>query len=74
MTFAKRRDRSVLGDKLTDLSWSGRLLDEEGQTPADCLVEFDFIITNLKNKLTDLYGNLLLQNDLINTFCVIRYL
>jgi len=32
-------------------------------------VNLSFIITNVKNKLTDLCGNGLLKNDFINTFC-----
>ena len=32
-------------------------------------VNLSFIITNINNKLTDLCGNYLLENDLINAFC-----
>ena len=32
------------------------------------------IITKMKEKLTDLCGNRLLQNNFINTFCMIRYI
>ena len=35
-------------------------------------VNVSFIVTNMNNKLTDLWGNSLLQNDFINTFCEIR--
>jgi len=33
------------------------------------IVNLSFIITNVKNKLTDLCGKCLLQNDFANTFC-----
>ena len=36
-------------------------------------VDFFFISTNIKNKLTDLCGNRLLQNDLINTLCEMSF-
>ena len=32
-------------------------------------VNFSFIITNIKDKLTDLCGNSLLHNDFTNTLC-----
>ena len=32
-------------------------------------VNLSLMITNMQNKMTDLYWNRLLQNDLINTFC-----
>ena len=32
-------------------------------------VNLSFIITHMKNKLTDLCGNRLLPNDIINAFC-----
>ena len=35
-------------------------------------VNLSFIITNIKNKLTDLCGNWLLQNDFIIAFCEIK--
>jgi hypothetical protein len=35
-------------------------------------VNVSFIITNVKNKLTDVCGNRLLQNGLINTSCEIK--
>jgi len=35
-------------------------------------VKLSFIITNMKNKLTNLRGNRLLQNDMTNDFCEIR--
>jgi len=35
-------------------------------------VNVSFIITDIKNELTDLCGNSLLQNNFINTFCEIR--
>ena len=34
-------------------------------------IDVSFIITHIKNKLTNLFGNWLLQNDIINTFCQI---
>ena len=34
--------------------------------------ELSFIITNMKNKLTNLCGDLLLQNGGINTFCEMK--
>ena len=37
-------------------------------------VVFSFIISNIKNELTDLFGNGFLQNDLTNTFCEIIFL
>ena len=37
-------------------------------------VNLSLAITNLKNKVTDLCGNWLLQNDLMNTFCAICFL
>ena len=37
-------------------------------------VNLSFSITKIKNQLTDLCGNRLLQNDHINTFCKTRYI
>ena len=43
----------------------------KSQFPHKC-VNLAFIITNIKNKLTDLCENRLLQNDFINTFYAIN--
>jgi len=43
----------------------------KGQFPHK-FVNLSFIITNMENKLTDLWGNWLLQNDYINTSCEIN--
>ena len=43
----------------------------KGQFPHK-FVNLSFMITNVKNKLTDLRGNCFLQNNFIETFCEMR--
>ena len=43
----------------------------KSQFPHRCVNLF-FALVMIKDKLTDLWGNGLLQNDIINTFCEIR--
>ena len=61
MTSAGRGVRGSISHKEFITSFCKSLFPDE-------LVKLSFIITNIKNRLTDLCGNRLLQNDLMNTF------
>jgi hypothetical protein len=72
--FLKLIDEYIVSDN-TPGHESGEVLqplaesDNRRSRPCNKFVNVSFTSTNIKNKLTDLCGNRLLQNDFNNTLC-----
>ena len=59
-------------EALSDKSTGPKLIAQKVCQFPHKSVNFSVIITNVKNHLTDLCGNRILQNDLINALCEIK--
>ena len=61
----RKREREIISHKAFLKSFRRSQLPHKS-------VNVSFTITDIKNQMTDMWANGLLQNDLINTFCNLR--